>query len=212
MICGIDEAGKGSVLGPMVIGGVKGESLSDFTNSGYNDSKKISAKKRDEFFEDISKNYETTCIILDANRIDECRITYSMNDIVAMAHAKAIDKLAPKKAYVDACDVNEVRYGLSVKEHLKNPVEIISEHKADEKFRIVSAASIIAKVTRDRLIENISEEYGKIGSGYPSDPVTIEFLKSYIKENGEPPVFSRKSWKTVSNVIGNIQQKTLFEF
>ncbi|MBN2734013.1 MAG: ribonuclease HII [Methanomicrobiaceae archaeon] len=212
MICGIDEAGKGSVLGPMVIGGVMGSSLSEFEDMGFSDSKILTPKRRELMYEEIVSCFKTTSVVIEAHKIDESRLSYSMNLIVARAHASAIDNLSPKKAYLDACDVNEIRYGINVRENLKNPVEIISEHKADSKYAIVGAASIIAKVTRDRLIVKISEEYGDIGSGYPSDPKTIKFLENYIAENGDCPCISRKSWKTVSNIIGKIQQKSLFEF
>ena len=212
MICGIDEAGKGSVLGPMVIGGVLGSSLSEFEERGFADSKTLTPAKRELMYEEIVSSFKFTSVVIMARKIDECRLSQSMNSIVAKCHARAIDNLSPKMAYLDACDVNEVRYGVHVREYLKNPVAIISEHKADDKYSIVGAASIIAKVTRDRIIEKISEEYGDIGSGYPSDPKTIKFLENYISYNGECPEIGRKSWKTISNIIGKIQQRSLFDF
>lgn len=212
MICGIDEAGKGSVLGPMVIGGVKGESLSEFEVMGFTDSKILSPAKRENMYEEIVSSFKTTSVVLEARKIDEFRLSYSMNSIVAKAHARAIDNLRPEKAYVDACDVNKLRYAFHVQEFLKNPVFIISEHKADKKYAIVGAASIVAKVTRDRIIEEISEEYGDIGSGYPSDSKTISFLENYIIQKGSCPEIGRKSWKTVSNITGKIQQKSIFDF
>jgi ribonuclease HII len=77
---------------------------------------------------------------------------------------------------------------------------------------VVSAASIIAKVTRDREITILSEEFGKIGSGYPSDPVTIAFLSAYIKSHDAPPPIARKSWKTVSAMLVTNAQSSLTEF
>jgi ribonuclease HII len=135
-----------------------------------------------------------------------------MNTCVARAHAKAIDKLAPSIAYVDACDVNAFRYADMVKSHLEQECEIVSEHNADQTFKVVSAASIIAKVTRDRAIAVLSKKYGEIGSGYPSDPVTIAFLSAYIDEHKCPPPIARKSWKTVTTMLGKKQQSQLSQF
>ena len=95
-------------------------------------------------------------------------------------------------AYVDACDVNCFRYAEMVKNNLDHVCEIVSEHHADEKFPVVSAASIIAKVTRDRAIATLAKKYGEIGSGYPSDPVTIRFLNAWIDEHKTPPPIARK--------------------
>jgi ribonuclease HII len=83
-----------------------------------------------------------------------------------------------------------------------NGVEVTAEHGADNRYPVVSAASIIAKVTRDRIIKDISKEFGAdIGSGYPSDPVTTEFIAKWIKENGNPPPHTRCSWETVRKMM-----------
>ncbi|MBP2132746.1 ribonuclease HII [Methanomicrobium sp. W14] len=212
MICGIDEAGKGSVFGPMVIGGVSGSSLADFEEKGFMDSKKLTPSKREAMYDDIVSSFQATSVVIEAHEIDDYRMHLSMNIIVAKAHARAIDNLGPDTAYVDACDVNEKRYGACVHEYLKRPLTVISEHKADDRYAVVGAASIVAKVTRDRLIERLSEEYGDIGSGYPSDPKTIGYLRDYIEKSGECPVFCRKSWKTALNMKKNIQQKSILEY
>ncbi|MDD3406614.1 MAG: ribonuclease HII [Methanomicrobium sp.] len=212
MICGIDEAGKGSVLGPMVIGGIAGSSLVIFEEMGFKDSKMLTPKKREEMYCEIVSSFKYTTVIIDAQKIDEYRRNFSMNTIVAKAHARAIDNLSSKTAYVDACDVNELRYGASVSEFLKSPVTVTSEHKADKKYAIVGAASIVAKVTRDREIERLSAEYGDIGSGYPSDPKTVRYIEDCLKKSGECTDIVRKSWKTVSNISGKIRQKSIFDF
>ncbi|MDD1695630.1 MAG: ribonuclease HII, partial [Methanoregula sp.] len=83
---------------------------------------------------------------------------------------------------------------------------------ADEKFPVVSAASIIAKVTRDRAIASLAKKYGTIGSGYPSDPVTIRFLNTYIDEHRVPPPIARRSWKTISAILSKRSQSSLADF
>ncbi|WP_048151004.1 ribonuclease HII [Methanolacinia paynteri] len=212
MICGIDEAGKGSVLGPMVIGGVAGKDLSEFVKKGFADSKTLSPRRREQFYEEIVAEFKTTTVVLSAAMIDELRSSMTMNEIVARSHARAITDLMPDTAYVDACDVNEVRYAETISGFLKNDITIVSKHKADDLYAVVSAASIVAKVTRDRMIEDLKSQWGNIGSGYPSDPDTIAFLKRYIEEREEPPSIARMSWKTISNMMAKKNQKKLFEF
>ncbi len=140
------------------------------------------------------------------------RTGMTLNSAVARAHAQAIGKLSPSCAYVDACDVNCFRYAEMVKNNLDRVCEIVSEHHADEKFPVVSAASIVAKVTRDRAIATLSKKYGEIGSGYPSDPVTIRFLTTWIDEHKNPPPIARKSWKTVGAILAKKSQSSLHDF
>ena len=88
----------------------------------------------------------------------------------------------------------------------------MSEHHADDKFPVVSAASIIAKVTRDRAITKLAKKYGDIGSGYPSDPATVHYLTAYIDKHSCPPVIARKSWKTVISMVARKEQSSLQKF
>lgn len=212
MICGVDEAGKGSVLGPMVIAAVGVSSENVFAEIGVADSKLLSPRVRERLYITIRKRFRVATVRIDAHEIDEIRTGMTMNACVARAHAQAIDKLSPAIAYVDACDVNAFRYADMVKSHLEKRCEIVSEHNADRTFKVVSAASIVAKVTRDRAITALSKKYGEIGSGYPSDPVTIAFLSAYIDEYKCPPPIARKSWKTIISLVGKKQQSQLSQF
>lgn len=212
MICGVDEAGKGSVLGPMVVAAVGVTSEDILADLGVKDSKLLSAKERERLYTIIRKRCRVAIVKLDAQEIDAVRQDMTLNAAVALAHAQVISKLSPACAYVDACDVNALRYAEMVKSHLERPCEIVSEHHADEKFPVVSAASIIAKVTRDRAIATLAKKYGDIGSGYPADPVTIRFLNAYIDEHRVPPPIARKSWKTVSAILAKKTQSSLLDF
>jgi ribonuclease HII len=212
VICGVDEAGKGSVLGPMVIAAVGISSDDILEEIRVRDSKLLSAKERERLYKIIKKKCQVATVRLDAQQIDIVRRYLTLNEAVARAHAQVIIKLSPDYAYLDACDVNASRYAEMVKNHLVLPCEIISEHHADEKYPVVSAASIIAKVTRDRAIATLAKKYGMIGSGYPSDPVTIRFLNSYIEEHRVPPPIARKSWKTVSAIFSRKSQRSLDDF
>lgn len=212
VICGVDEAGKGSVLGPLVIAAVGVSSEDVFSDIPVKDSKLLSPAVREDLYSVIKKQFRVTTLRIDAQEIDEIRREMTLNSCIARAHAKVIGRLSPSQAFVDACDVNSFRYGEMVKSHLACNCEIISEHHADETFKVVSAASIVAKVVRDHAIATLSKKYGMIGSGYPSDPVTIAFLSAYIDEHKRPPPIARKSWKTVSVMIGNKEQSHLSEF
>ena len=212
MICGVDEAGKGSVLGPMVIAAVGVTSASVLDGLGVKDSKELSPKERERLYGLIRKQCRVSTVRLDAQDIDRMRGEMTMNVIVARAHAQTINKIAPSCAYVDACDVNTFRYAEMVKSSLDAPCEIVSEHHADQKYPVVSAASIVAKVVRDRAIATLAKKYGEIGSGYPSDPITIRYLSSYVDEHKVPPPIARKSWKTVSNLLARKTQRSLLDF
>jgi len=214
MICGVDEAGKGAVLGPMVIAGVLVHDTEECEGLGLMDSKILSKRRREELYDRITADFVTAVRIIDAEDIDHLRVELKtgMNAIVATAHAAVIDDLDARTAFVDACDVNARRYGETITALLRTPRIIISEHKADSRFPVVSAASIVAKVTRDRIIDLLSEEYGAIGSGYPSDNVTIDFLEAWMCENGSPPPLARRSWRTVSDITARLSQSTLFDF
>jgi len=208
----VDEAGKGSVLGPMVIAAVGVTSESVLEGLGVKDSKELSPKERERLYGLIRKRCTVSTVRLDAQDIDRIRGEMTLNAAVARAHAQAINKISPSCAYVDACDVNTLRYAEMVKSSLDSPCEIVSEHHADQKFAVVSAASIVAKVVRDRAIVSFAKKYGEIGSGYPSDPVTIRYLSDYIDEHKVPPPIARKSWKTVSNLIAQKTQRSLGDF
>jgi ribonuclease HII len=212
MICGVDEAGKGSVLGPMVIAAVSCSSEDVFSDLNIKDSKLLAPKERERLSAIIKKRCKIAVVRIDAQEIDMIRREMTLNACVARAHADAINKLSPITAYVDACDVNPFRYAEMVKSHLDQECEIVSEHHADSTYRIVSAASIIAKVARDKEITKLAKKYGEIGSGYPSDPTTITYLSRYIDEHKVPPLIARKSWKTVTAMIGKMEQSNLSAF
>ncbi len=212
MICGVDEAGKGSVLGPLVIAGISVSSEERLSDLGVKDSKLLVPKERERLYAQIRKRSKIATVTINAPEIDAIRREMTMNACVARAHARVISQLSPALAYVDACDVNCFRYAEMVRAHLIPEVEIISEHHADEKYLVVSAASIVAKVVRDRAIAKLGKEYGEIGSGYPSDPVTIRWLTGYIQDNPTPPPIARRSWKTVGALLAKKSQSALSDF
>ncbi len=201
-ILGIDEAGRGSVLGPMVIAGViipeKMEKVLE--RMGVKDSKRLTPNRRTILSRKIKKMFEYETVVISALEIDKMRADgINLNDIEKNAMRDLIIKLKPEKAIVDAVDVKAERFQNYLCE--STGVNVIAEHKADDKYIEVSAASIIAKAERDAQIAEINKEFikmGGIGSGYPSDPTTKEFLTNYTYD--EMPDFVRKSWATVAKM------------
>ena len=201
-ILGIDEAGRGSVLGPMVIAGVvvpeKMEKILE--RMGVKDSKRLAPNRRTILSRKLRKMFDYEIVVISAREIDDLRASgVNLNEIEKNAMESIILKLKPEKAIVDAVDVKAERF----QENLCNDtgIDVIAEHKADDKYIEVSAASIIAKAERDEYIKEINKEYiksGGIGSGYPSDPTTKKFLTNYTYD--EMPDFVRKSWATVAKM------------
>jgi ribonuclease HII len=212
-IVGIDEAGRGPVIGPMVVCGVaiSSGSIKKIEDMGLKDSKLLTPKKRGEFAERIKEVCEYELVVVGPEQIDS-RVP-GLNELEAECFSDLLKALRPRIAYLDACDVNAERFGINVKRRLDFEVDVVSRHNADRDIPIVSAASILAKVHRDALIMEISEAIGEdVGSGYSHDPVTIDFLKSYYKKNKCMPPFVRKTWKTTTNVINDYLQSRLTGF
>jgi ribonuclease HII len=203
LVCGIDDAGRGSVLGPLVIAGIviKQTKINQLKKQGIRDSKKLTPLARERLYKkiiNIVDDYYVTRI--SPKIIDKSVFNHSLNHLEARYMAKVISKLSPSIAFVDSCDVNPHRFGKEISK-LTFRSKIKSYHHADSKFVVVSAASILAKVSRDRAITKLKKKYN-IGSGYPSDPKTKAFVKKSIKRN-EPLTFIRKSWKPVQILMKN---------
>ncbi len=212
-ICGVDEAGRGPVIGPLVVAGVLVEDESRLLAIGVRDSKKCTPQRRERLAIEIKKVTECAITVLKAEEIDSLRERATINEIEAEIFAQVIERLKPEKAIVDAADTDENWFRETIKHRIGAGIEVIAEHGADAHYPVVSAASIIAKVERDRQIRRIREEIGvDIGSGYPSDPTTIKFLRGWVEEHGSLPPHTRKSWKTVKRLLREMQARTLDDF
>ena len=213
MICGVDEAGRGPVLGPLVVCGVCVESDKALRKLEVRDSKKLTPERREELAPKIRKIARVELVEVPAEQIDGLREQMSLNKLEARIFASIIDSLCPHTAYIDAADTDEVKFGRLVKRSLVGNVEVVSEHKADDTYPVVSAASIIAKVQRDARIREIEAEIGEpIGSGYTSDPETIGFLQRWTKARRSFPPHTRKSWLTSQNIMMMNHMRKLDEF
>jgi len=196
-VCGVDEAGRGSMLGPLVVAGISisKSKVNLLKKQGVRDSKKLSPRAREHLYKKIIQIVDDHYIVKISPRIiDKSVSNHSLNHLEAKYMAKVISKLSPSTAFVDSCDVNSKRFGKEISKLTSN-TKIRSYHHADSKFITVSAASILAKVSRDRAITRLSKKYD-IGSGYPSDPKTKVFVKKSIRRN-QNLTFLRKSWKPV---------------
>jgi len=207
-IAGVDDAGRGAILGPLVIAGVcvSENKLEQLIRIGVKDSKLLSPYKRLDLYHKIMNIAEGVSVLkLKPEQIDDYVLKGKkykrLNYLEAISMAKVIESLDAEIVYVDASDVDVERFKQDILEALKRKVEIISVHHADRIYPIVSAASIIAKVSRDQEISDLSQKFGDIGSGYPADERTIKSLKQWIKRYGEMPPFARKSWKTVKKLL-----------
>ncbi len=219
LIAGVDDAGRGSAIGPLVIAGVLMEEkdLPKLAELGVKDSKLLTPHRR----EILAPKIEQIALKLAVAKISPKEIDHivlngkklhKLNWLEAQTMVNVIQTLKPDKAYVDASDVLEGRFKQDILDCLTFTIPIISEHKADRTYPIVSAASIIAKTERDKEIAQLATVHGDFGSGYPSDPRTIQFLERIVAKMNEYPDFVRKSWKPaqkVKNEKGQRQSKLM---
>jgi len=218
LISGVDDAGRGSVIGPLAIAGVllEEKDLPKLAELGVKDSKLLSPQRRESLAYQIRVLAQNCNIVMvspvEIDRVVETgRRLYRLNRLEAETMARVLETLKPDVAYVDASDVLPNRFRDHIAENLSFKLKIISEHKADSKYPIVSAASIIAKVERDKALSQLQRKYGNMGCGYPNDLHTIEFLECWIRKFGSYPDFVRKSWKPAKRVKreADSQQKKL---
>ncbi|MGI0032833.1 MAG: ribonuclease HII [Nitrososphaeraceae archaeon] len=201
----MDEAGRGSLLGPIIVAGicVSKKSISEMIKKGIKDSKLLTPKKRQILFGHVVSIAESICICrINIAEIDFHVFKNNLNTLEAEAMAITISNMKSDKTYVDSCDVNPSRYQRTISSFLKrNSTKLISMHHADKLNVVVSGASIIAKVIRDSEITKIRVKYGDIGSGYPSDKKTIEFVRQWFRQKNEIPPFARRSWKPAQMIL-----------
>ncbi len=198
LVCGVDDAGRGSVIGPLVIAGISIEKnkMKQLSEIGVKDSKQLSPRMRQQLYKKILSIVDDYYVVkIPPKLIDQSVATNDLNQLEARYMAKVIAKLQPNLSYVDSCDVIPKRFGMKISQMAQSG-KIHSSHHADRKYPVVSAASIIAKVNRDREVEKLRKTHN-VGSGYPSDSKTMNFIKDCIAQDNSVPKFVRKSWKPV---------------
>jgi ribonuclease HII len=220
LIAGIEEAGRGPAIGPMIICIVLiEESLNpELVEWGVKDSKMLTPKTRKTLYDILTAKLDYKTVIVTPKEIDEClssRIS-NLNWLEADKMAELTDAMLQKhdisKIIIDCPSHNINKYRDYYKRCItqKKSFKIICEHKADINYPVVSSASIIAKVQRDEIIETLKKQYNiDFGSGYTSDTKTKTFLKEYYRKNKRFPDFVRKKWQTIDDIVRDLRQKKL---
>ena len=215
MVLGIDEAGRGPVFGPMIMCGalIDESKLEQLPKIGVKDSKSLAPKRRVTLSSRIVEILDGHILLeISPKEIDRSVEKKELNILEAKKMAELIEKLRADIVYVDSPQTSTEKYSKRIREGLSFEPKIIAENYAETKYPIVAAASILAKVRRDQIIERLREKYGDFGSGYPADKRTREFLFRWYEKHKRFPEEVRKSWKTTKNIIREIdsKQKTLF--
>jgi len=217
---GIDDAGRGPVIGPMVLAGclIDEKTEKEFKKLGIKDSKQLTQKRREFLAEKIKAQAETfEIIIIPPEKIDNSNAEGTkLNELEAIATAKIINRINKGykkiKVVVDCPSTSIIKWQDFLKTKIKNlsNLEIFCEHKADKNHISVSAASILAKDVREKEMTKLKKIYSdEIGSGYTSDPLTIRFLEKYAHKHQDKGIF-RKTWITWKNASQKIGQRKLF--
>ncbi len=217
LIAGIDEAGRGPTIGPMVlaVAVVRKEDEEKLKKIGVKDSKLLSPRERERQEKEIVKVVsEFGTIQISAKEIDTLRDRKSLNEIEAMRIGMLLNNLKekPHLVYVDSPDPKQSSFAERIRNYIDFNCTIVSEHKADINYPVVSAASILAKTERDREIEKLARVYGEMGSGYSHDPLTIDFLKKWLEKNKTLPDFARKSWQTSKDLMDKKFQRKVMDW
>ena len=207
LIGGVDEAGRGSVIGPLVVAGISigKNGVSRLHKLGIRDSKTLTPLARQNLFGNIVQLSNSLCISkIDCHEVDNYVFFNGLNELEAIAMAEVINNIRADRIYVDSCDINLERYKNTIKKYLWTPKpSICCLHHADSLNVVVSAASIVAKIIRDNEVQRIRKIYHDIGSGYPSDKKTMFFIKNWITRYKSAPNFARKSWRPLRIMLEN---------
>jgi ribonuclease HII len=213
---GIDEAGRGAVIGPLVVCGASfdEEGVNALRKMRVRDSKELSPRRREILSKAIHKVAKDIMVvkispcIIDNRRADGV----NLNQLEGMKMADIINYLTPDMVFIDSPDVNTGNHRSFVAKLLEKETELHVEHKADKNHPEVSAASIIAKVERDRDVAELAKKHGPIGSGYPSDERTMNWLRIWLHSHDTFPDLVRRSWVTIEMIEKEKSQSKLSEW
>lgn len=210
---GVDEAGKGPVLGSMFAAAVVADQAT--LPKAIADSKRVAPARREALAADLEAdpNVSIGLAEIPVAEIDDPET--DMNALTVAAHARALSAVAVDEmmGYVDAGDVDASRFGRRVETQVDAELDLRAEHRADDRYPIVGAASIVAKVARDEHVNRLQAAYDtSIGSGYPGDEQTRAFLRQYVEREGVLPDCARRSWQTSADILAAVTQTNLTEF
>ena len=201
---GIDEAGRGSVFGPLVVGGyaLEVEAVPRLADLGVRDSKELTSSARERLDRELRAIGRAFVRPVPPVRIDRSVRRGGLNDLEAEVFAEIVRAARPERAFVDACDPVAERFGRNVARLARVPASrVVARHHADRDVAIVAAASIVAKVARDAAIAALrARSKLALGTGYPSDPETRRCLAELLATGAALPRWVRASWSTVDKL------------
>jgi ribonuclease HII len=217
LIGGVDEAGRGSIIGPLVVAGIsiRKSKISKLRQIGVKDSKMLSPKARANLFNLVMDMADSLCInIINCAMVDYSVFLNRLNKLEAETMASVINSIQADKVYIDSCDVNPCRFRDYIESRLllsssslsSSKPKLYSMHHADSLNIVVSAASIVAKIVRDKQIQEIRNTHHNIGSGYPSDWKTMLFIRGWVSKYKCAPHFARKSWSPLKKMLEEVTQ------
>ena len=215
LVLGLDEAGRGSLIGPLVVGGflIARRDIATLPGLGVRDSKLLSARRREEVYGRLREAGRCLSVRLSPREIDAHVRHHGLNELEAIAFARLVRDTRPAEVFADACDVLPDRFGRLVEQLSGTRSPVRASHRADRLVPVVGAASIVAKVRRDRVIARLENTLGPgIGSGYPSDRRTIEFVRATLARGGAPPSWLRRSWSTTERLMAGPSAPVLESF
>jgi ribonuclease HII len=217
-VLGIDEAGRGPVIGSMFIGGfvTDEKDLDRLEDLGVKDSKKLSDSRREGIRENLGEIGDSIVEEFTASSIDSMMEGMTINRIEIKGFARVIDQADPDKVVMDLPEPDAEEFIDKIKKSMNSDstdIEFTAEHGADDSFPVVSAASIVAKSARESHVEDLHSKYGyDFASGYPHDKPTINFLERYLDQEGELPPETRRSWSTAERLVDQHQQNSISDF
>lgn len=225
LVGGVDEAGRGSIIGPLVVAGVavRESKIAQLKEMGVRDSKALTPKARARLFGRIVGIADEVSVLkIGPAEVDRSVLLKGLNRLEARAMAHVIRDMRADEVYVDCCDTNPARYKGYIEQCLLSllspsswPAALHSMHHADSINVVVSAASIIAKITRDQELREIRRRHRSIGSGYPSDEQTMRFIRRWVARKKCAPEFARRTWRPLRLMLDSMAaaaaQKTLVD-
>ena len=235
MYLGVDEAGKGPALGPMVAAAVVADPAS--LPADVDDSKRVAPDRREEMAAALRSDPDVAVGVARVEPDEIDRPDTDMNTLTVRGQARAVRRAlaalpaetdGPVRVVADAGDTSEARFARRLREFVADgdedelradegtlpAVDVTAAHGADGDDPAVGAASVVAKVVRDAAMADLDAacpDYD-LGSGYPSDPATRAFLAAYVGDHGTLPDCARASWSTCEDALAAAEQSALDEF
>jgi len=201
---GVDEAGRGPVVGDMVVAGVAATPrvFENLTVLGVKDSKLLTPSKRMSLYREII-NQDTVIVLsyisprrLDSENLNILEENAIIHILTTIAHL-LVSREVELHIFIDEIKGRSKSIENRVKSIFNCPVYLTIEPNADAKYPPVATASIIAKVARDLNLKILRGVFGDFGSGYITDPATRNWILEYYYSHSTPPLFIRRSWRTL---------------